>query len=283
MGCMRNDECVADVCSAQWGFHPGGWGKPPMDDYNRPLYGDVFGVMQGAEIAGQNDINKELWGEIEHVEVGEYPSTSTSNPMSSSFHCPLPCSTLTCPESDEESEEEDEDEPEAEDDDADGEPVRVPPGGTETPSGMETPSGLHSVTSTVPGGLETPDFIDLRKNREKTADMSAGPSGPRDLYTVIPERESSSRGFMGSTTTYDVGGAARGPSAGAAVLGADEGRKVSLGCGLCDLHLRFAFRVVKVDGVGTSRVTVRIVAFTMNSIANTTAQSRGCRNFNHRG
>jgi splicing factor 3B subunit 2 len=22
-----------------------------MDDFNRPLYGDVFGVMQGAEIA----------------------------------------------------------------------------------------------------------------------------------------------------------------------------------------------------------------------------------------
>ena len=37
--------------SAQWGFHPGGWGKPPMDDFNRPLYGDVFGVVQGAEIA----------------------------------------------------------------------------------------------------------------------------------------------------------------------------------------------------------------------------------------
>ncbi|KAJ3340814.1 hypothetical protein HDU91_000803 [Kappamyces sp. JEL0680] len=27
---------------AQWGFHPGGWGKPPTDEYNRPLYGDVF-------------------------------------------------------------------------------------------------------------------------------------------------------------------------------------------------------------------------------------------------
>lgn len=55
---------------AQWGFHPGGWGKPPMDDFNRPLYGDVFGVVQGAEIAHQNEINKDLWGEIEQVEVG---------------------------------------------------------------------------------------------------------------------------------------------------------------------------------------------------------------------
>jgi splicing factor 3B subunit 2 len=30
---------------AQWGFHPGGWGKPPTDEYNRPLYGDVFGTQ----------------------------------------------------------------------------------------------------------------------------------------------------------------------------------------------------------------------------------------------
>ena len=72
---------------AQWGFHPGGWGKPPMDDFNRPLYGDVFGVMQGAEIAvsetfvdhrlladkfqHQNEINRDLWGEIEPMEEGE--------------------------------------------------------------------------------------------------------------------------------------------------------------------------------------------------------------------
>jgi splicing factor 3B subunit 2 len=54
--------------SAQWGFHPGGWGKPPMDDFNRPLYGDVFGVLQGAEIAGQEEIDRSLWGEIEPME-----------------------------------------------------------------------------------------------------------------------------------------------------------------------------------------------------------------------
>jgi splicing factor 3B subunit 2 len=35
--------------SAQWGFHPGGWGKPPLDEYNRPLYGDVFGVLPKAD------------------------------------------------------------------------------------------------------------------------------------------------------------------------------------------------------------------------------------------
>lgn len=31
---------------AQWGFHPGGWGKPPTDEYNRPLYGDVFASVK---------------------------------------------------------------------------------------------------------------------------------------------------------------------------------------------------------------------------------------------
>lgn len=195
---------------AQWGFHPGGWGKPPMDDFNRPLYGDVFGVVQGAEIAHQNEINKELWGEIEQVDV--------------------------------ESEEEDSDEDEDEDGEAaegegeDGEEMdaparrggRVPPGGTETPSGLATPSGMQSITSTVPGGLETPDFIDLRKQRDGTeSEVPARDSGPRDLYTVIPERETASRGFMGSSTAYDVASASRGGGGGggAAVLGVDDGRK----------------------------------------------------------
>ena len=29
---------------ATYGYHPGGWGKPPVDEYGRPLYGDVFGT-----------------------------------------------------------------------------------------------------------------------------------------------------------------------------------------------------------------------------------------------
>ena len=37
--------CLTLSIRAQWGFHPGGWGKPPLDEYNRPLYGDVFGVL----------------------------------------------------------------------------------------------------------------------------------------------------------------------------------------------------------------------------------------------
>ena len=81
------------------------------------------------------------------------------------------------------------------------------------------------MVSTVPGGLETPDFIDLRKKtREDTEDA---PSGPKELYHVIPEREATAKGFMGSSTSYDLSNVGKGP--GPSVLGADDrGTKVSL-------------------------------------------------------
>lgn len=27
-----------------FGYHAGGWGKPPVDEKGKPLYGDVFGT-----------------------------------------------------------------------------------------------------------------------------------------------------------------------------------------------------------------------------------------------
>ena len=102
----------------------------------------------------------------------------------------------------------------------------APGPGAETPSGLVTPSGYHSVVSTVPGGLETPDFLDLRKNTR--ADSEDVPSGPRELYQVIPERETSAKGFMGSSTAYDLAHVGK-SGAGPGMLGADDrGTKVSV-------------------------------------------------------
>ncbi|GAA6007930.1 U2 snRNP complex subunit CUS1 [Rhodotorula paludigena] len=170
---------------AAWGFHPGGWGKPPLDEYGRPLYGDIYGVApQGPDGQSGEPIEREPWGELEPDE--------------------------------EVSEEEDEDDEEEEDEgDDDGEPA--PGDGLQTPSGLETPSGLASVTSTVPGGLETPDFIELRKRREETQPEA---DGPRSLYQVLPERETRMRGFMGSDRVYDVSGISQ--AAGPPVLGQEE-------------------------------------------------------------
>jgi len=45
---FRSDDNHLDRNSAAWGFHPGGWGKPPLDEYGRPLYGDIYGVTEDA-------------------------------------------------------------------------------------------------------------------------------------------------------------------------------------------------------------------------------------------
>ena len=55
---------------AQWGFHPGGYGKPPVDEYNRPLYGgDIFGVLQPQQNQQLGEpVEKTLWGELQPPE-----------------------------------------------------------------------------------------------------------------------------------------------------------------------------------------------------------------------
>jgi splicing factor 3B subunit 2 len=119
-------------------------------------------------------------------------------------------------EEEEESEEEEEGEEESTE--------LAPSDGLQTPSGMETPSGMHSVVSTVPGGLETPDFLELRKGRSEVSETS---SGPRSLYTVVPEKATAVRGLMGSERGYDVSAVA-GAHANVPVLGDERGTKVSI-------------------------------------------------------
>ena len=49
-----------------FGYHAGGWGKPPVDEYGRPLYGDVFGLSGGKEAFLAEEVpDKGLWGEME--------------------------------------------------------------------------------------------------------------------------------------------------------------------------------------------------------------------------
>ncbi|KZT71349.1 DUF382-domain-containing protein [Daedalea quercina L-15889] len=174
---------------AQWGFHPGGWGKPPLDEYNRPLYGDVFGVMPKNNDADMGEpVDRNLWGELEPEEEEEEE------------------------ESEEESEEEEQPEPVTQD-------------GMQTPSGLETPSGMTSVVSTVAGGLETPDFLELRKHAGR-APSEAADTGPRSLYQVVPEKQTSVRGLMGSERGYDVSAVTQGGAI--PVLGDERGSKASL-------------------------------------------------------
>ncbi|WYZ37552.1 hypothetical protein EsH8_II_001058 [Colletotrichum jinshuiense] len=164
-----------------WGFHPGGWGKPPVDEFNRPLYGgDVFGLTNqaGAQIQPQaaqplatgEPVEKTLWGELQPRDE----------------------------ESEEEESEEESDEEDEEDEDM--------PGGLATPSGIETSGGMvSSVPTDFAGhGVETSvaGEMDLRKQRRGFDTEES--SHPRSAYQVIPERQQRTEGFFGSDRVYDL-------------------------------------------------------------------------------
>uniref|UniRef100_K3X053 PSP proline-rich domain-containing protein n=1 Tax=Globisporangium ultimum (strain ATCC 200006 / CBS 805.95 / DAOM BR144) TaxID=431595 RepID=K3X053_GLOUD len=110
--------------AASFGYHPGGWGKPPVDENGQPLYGDVFGKTSEEEPSGE-PINRERWGELEEVE------------------------------------EEEEEEEEDEGDEEDGDMSALHAAGLDA-TGMETPlvDGISSIAS----GLSTPGgIVDMRK------------------------------------------------------------------------------------------------------------------------
>ncbi|WCJ26992.1 proline-rich spliceosome-associated (PSP) family protein [Euphorbia peplus] len=63
---------------ASFGYHPGGWGKPPVDEYGRPLYGDVFGVqLQDQPNYEEEPVDKtKHWGDLEEEEEEEEEESS---------------------------------------------------------------------------------------------------------------------------------------------------------------------------------------------------------------
>ncbi|KAF7924416.1 uncharacterized protein EAE98_007467 [Botrytis deweyae] len=168
-----------------WGFHPGGYGKPPVDEFNRPLYGgDIFGVLQ-PQVNNQagEPIERTLWGELQAPE-----------------------------EESEEEEESDEEEEEGDEEDV---------GGLQTPSGTETPGGMAStVPSEYPGEMSVGGDFDLRKQKRGTETEES--THPRSAYTVIPERQIRAEGFFGGERAYDV---RAGQNAHLPVLGQEDTKK----------------------------------------------------------
>uniref|UniRef100_A0A1Q3F5P2 Putative splicing factor 3b subunit 2 n=1 Tax=Culex tarsalis TaxID=7177 RepID=A0A1Q3F5P2_CULTA len=163
---------IPEGCS--FGYHAGGWGKPPVDENGKPLYGDVFGMSASEHDngLGEEEIDRTQWGELES-------------------------------ESEESSEEEEED----------GEDLSAPPdeSGLVTPAeGLVTPSGL---TSGVPAGMETPDTIELRKKKiESEMEDNETPVLYQVLPEKRTDRIGAS--MMGSTHVYDLAGAAAAAAAG---------------------------------------------------------------------
>jgi len=167
---------------AMWGYHPGGYGKPPVDEHNRPLYGgDIFGVLQPQQQAQQGEpVEKDLWGELQESEESEAESEAE----------------------DEDDEEDDEEEAEAD---------------ARSPSGLETPSGMESaVPSEFVAAENVAGEFDVRKHHRGTE--TEDHIHPRSAYQVIPERQTNVEGFFGGDRAYDLSGSSGKPP----VLGADD-------------------------------------------------------------
>lgn len=157
---------------ASYGYHPGGWGKPPVDEFGRPLYGDVFGTADPEpEEADQTDLSTEAWGQME-AEISD--------------------------------EEEEEDEGE------DGDDANASVAGGESISDSDIAAGISSVGS-VPSGLATPDSLHLRKMTADGVMTPSGTETPdsvadtRQLYQVLEQREAKvGNAAFGSSHTYQV-------------------------------------------------------------------------------
>ncbi|KAF2205422.1 DUF382-domain-containing protein [Delitschia confertaspora ATCC 74209] len=175
---------------ASWGFQPGQYGKPPVDEFQRPMWGgDIFGTAQ----------SEQPLAPTQHGEPVER----------------ITWASLRAEGESEDEESEDEEEEEDEDEDEEGE---------EDLSGVQTSvSGLTSLMPSEYGDTETHggEFT-LRKQRKGTE--TEEPTGPRSAYQVIPEQNIRAEGFFGGERAYDLK-AAKGKD----MIGEDSSRKRKVG------------------------------------------------------
>lgn len=152
---------------ARYGYHPGGWGKPPVDEFGRPLYGDVFGTIPQPPPEISQPIERKHWGELEIEE---------------------------------EEEEEEEEYQEEEEEEAPG--GTETPSGFETPSGMETPESLDLRKGpTVPSSHPPPPPPSQPPPPPSDEDDEDG----KPLYQIIEKQEMSvGNALFGSSHKYII-------------------------------------------------------------------------------
>jgi len=153
---------------ASFGYHPGGWGKPPVDESGNPLYGDVFGQYGDGGDSDEEVEKGARWGALE-PEV-------------------------------EESEEEEEEE-EAEEEGAEGAPIDQ----EAILAGIAT--DVTGLSSSLPSGIESSDVtLNLRKSSDSVAGTESA-MAPQ-LYTVLEQRKAAvAQGtLMGTEHVYVIPG-----------------------------------------------------------------------------
>ena len=171
----------------QYGYHPGGWGKPPVDAYGRPMYGGNPFDSPGS--SSKNDMNAKL-------------VTSHGKELGKTAWGALPEAGY------EEAEESEEESSDDEMDESD----------SEEEEGEEKPDGIDSVLP-PPGGIASSVApVDLRKQPgDETPLVDAA---PKQLYQVLPQAQAKAEegAVFTSSTAYVVPTATDVPEGAASVL-----------------------------------------------------------------
>jgi len=161
---------------ASYGYHPGGWGKPPVDEFGRPLYGDVFGTAD-AEVEEEDvGVPTAKWGQMEEGD-------------------------------DEQEDEEDDDDGVAIDDSAslteDEMNAGISSVTSTTPSGLATPDSVH-LRKIAHDGQVTPSGGSVT-GTETPDSVAPPPPPPQQLYQVLEQTSSKVGGAnFGSSHGYVV-------------------------------------------------------------------------------
>lgn len=149
-----------------FGYHAGGWGKPPVDEIGKPLYGDVFGTQSGefkSEVE-EEEVDQGQWGELESES-----------------------------ESESESEEEEEEEKDETGLITPAEGLMTPGGISSVPVGMETPDQIElrkkRIEDAMDQGGDTPALYQVLPEK-KAAPVGGAMMGSAHVYdmTAVPKK-----------------------------------------------------------------------------------------------
>ncbi|KAM9967798.1 hypothetical protein ACTFIW_001885 [Dictyostelium discoideum] len=155
---------------AQYGFHPGGWGRPVLNEFGKPLYENVNNNNNN------NNINSNNGDQQQQQQQSHQPTREYWGEL--------------LPESEDFQEEEEEQQEQQ---------------GTEEDElqqhQLEDDESIGDGISSVPSGLETPDIVNIKKSRYDQQQQQ-----PRELYQVIEQqnKNSSTGGLMESAHRYNI-------------------------------------------------------------------------------
>jgi splicing factor 3B subunit 2 len=192
---------------ASFGYQPGGWGMPPVDDYGRPLYGNPFAKEVEADASRQTRPREKELGVPKHLAIphswGEVNSDDEEEDLVEAepvhqLPPPEPVGSVSPPPSSS---------------------APAPPTPAEAPSAqLAHPMAVaEAAASAVPSGP-----LQLKK---EVLPVAMDPSAPKSLYTVLEQaKEGDSGGIMGAGAhKYVI--PAGGEAAPAATAGVPEGAR----------------------------------------------------------